>query len=240
MRNLFSYLLATTLCVLGCSAAKVVAPQPQLQVTIKEKPKSHTYVDDYLFDPYPFVGSICTLENDVIGSGILIASNLVLTAAHVTEGREYDELVFIEYDGDSYCVSEVIYHPEYIPDALNHDISILVLESLSDEQPVALKDNPSKHMNLTTVGYGTGRKRFSNYGIFWYYGRLIDKPQFMIMLPLKGTIWFGDSGGGVFTLDNELVGVVSYLQYKNGIIYENGCASILYYKEWIESHYNLE
>tara|TARA_R110001592_G_scaffold229713_1_gene486373 strand:+ start:617 stop:1336 length:720 start_codon:yes stop_codon:yes gene_type:complete len=238
MRNIFSYLLATTLCFLGCSATKVVAPQPQPQEIKKEKRTSHTYVDDCFFDLYPFVGSVRNLENDLIGSGVLIASNMVLTAAHVSEGRDHDELVFVEYDGDSHCVSEVIYHEGYNPNELNHDISILVLESLSDEQPVALEDKPSKHMDLVAIGYGTGKKRFSNYGTFWYYGRLVDKPQFMIMLPLKGTIWFGDSGGGVFTYDNRLVGIISYLQTKNGIIYENGCASILYYKEWIEENIN--
>ena len=233
MRNIILYLLAITLCLSGCTATPVAPPKQQIK---KEKPTTHTYVEDFLFDPYPFVGSVCTPEKSVIGSGVLIASNMVLTAAHVSEGR--DNLVFVEHDGDYHCVSEVIYYPDYIPNDLNHDIAILVLETLSDEQPVALECNPFKHMDLITVGYGTGKKRFSNYGIFWYYGRLISKPQFMIMLPLKGTIWFGDSGGGVFTLDNKLVGIISYLQTKEGRIYENGCSSIIYYKEWIEDTIN--
>tara|TARA_R110000851_G_scaffold101557_1_gene217708 strand:+ start:7016 stop:7720 length:705 start_codon:yes stop_codon:yes gene_type:complete len=233
MRNLFSYLLASTLCFSGCVTTKDTPTPKEIK-----KQTTHIYVEDYPFDPYPFVGSVCDLEKNLIGSGVLISPNMVLTAAHVSEGRDYDELIFIEYDGDSYCVSKVIYYPDYNPNELNHDISILVLESLSDEQPVALEDKPFKHMDLITVGYGTGKKRFSSYGVFWYYGRLVNNSQFMIMLPLKGTIWFGDSGGAVFTLDNRLVGIISYMQSKGGIIYENGCASILYYKEWIEDNIN--
>ena len=231
MRNISSYFLATILCFSGCASTKDT-PTPN---HIK-KETSHTYVDDYIFDPYPFVGSVRDLENNLIGSGVLISSNMVLTAAHVSQGR--NDLIFVEHDGDSYCVSNVIYHPDFNSDEFNHDISILVLETTSDEEPVALEDKPYKHMDLITVGYGTGKKRFSNYGVFWYYGRLIDKPQFMIMLPLRGTVWFGDSGGGVFSIEDKLVGIVSYMQSKNGIIYENGCASILYYKEWIEENIN--
>ena len=96
-----------------------------------------------------------------------------------------------------------------------------------------------KTMKLVTIGYGKGRKRYSNFGVFWYYGRLIKKPEFMIMLPLESTIWFGDSGGAVVTLDNKLIGIMSYmLKTRNGIIYENGCASIEYYKDWIEEVQN--
>jgi len=233
MRNTISYLLATILCFSGCASTKDTPAPKEIK-----KPTSHTYVEHYPMDPYPFVGSVCDFENNLIGSGVLIAPNLVLTAAHVTEGQEH--LNFVEHDGDSYCVSEIIYHPDYNSNELKHDISLLVLESASNEEPVALEDKPFKHMDLIVVGYGTGKKRFSNHGTFWYYGRLINSPQFMIMLPLKGTIWFGDSGGGVFTLENKLVGIVSYFQHKDGTIYENGCASMLYYKEWIESHYNLE
>ena len=90
-------------------------------------------------------------------------------------------------------------------------------------------------MKLTTIGYGTGKKRYSNFGVFWYYGRLIGKPEFMVMLPLEASIWFGDSGGAVVTLSNKLIGIMSYMEMTyDGEIYENGCVSIEYYKDWIE------
>ena len=227
-----TYFLATILCLASCTATLTAPPSTQKEIT-KKAPATHTYLDEFPFDPYPFVGAISHSDGTLIGSAVVIAPNILLTAAHVTEGRE--DLKFVEYDGDEHCVKEVIYYPSYIPETLKHDIAIVVLETESDEQPVEFVETTFKRMNLITAGYGTGKKRFSNYGVFWYYGRLIGTPQFMIMLPLEGTMWFGDSGGGVFTLDNKLVGIMSYFQAtRSGKIYENGCASIEYYKHWIE------
>jgi len=227
-----TYFLATILCLASCTATLTAPPSTQNEI-IKKEPATHTYLDEFPFDPYPFVGAISHSDGTLIGSAVVIAPNILLTAAHVTEGRE--DLKFVEYDGDEHCVKEVIYYPNYIPETIRHDIAIVVLETESDEQPVEFVETTFKRMKLVTAGYGTGKKRFSNYGVFWYYGRLIGTPQFMIMLPLEGTMWFGDSGGGVFTLDNKLVGIMSYFQAtRSGKIYENGCASIEYYKTWIE------
>ena len=236
MVRTISYLSATLLCLLSCTATKVAPVQPNKEIQQTPLP-SHTYVEDMHFDPYPFVGSVNYLDGTLIGSGILIAPNLILTAAHVSEGRK--DLMFVEHDGDEHCVEEVIYHPEHIEGLLKHDISILVLETDSDEIPVQLinpqEDAIWKTMKLVTIGYGKGKKRYSNFGVFWYYGRLVRKPQFMIMLPINGTIWFGDSGGAGVTIGNKLVGVMSYfLTEDSGKIYENGCASIEYYRDWIE------
>ena len=239
MGNINSYLLATLLCLSGCIATQTVPPQ-QKEIR-KTPPAVYIYLDEFFFDPYPFVGSVNhSNTGELIGSGILIAPNLILTAAHVSEGRE--DLMFVEYDGDAHCVEEVIYYPTYDAEVLEHDVAILVLETFSDEEPaplIGLEDVIYKRMNLTTVGYGTGRKRFSNFGVFWYYGRLIGKPEFMIMLPLEASIWYGDSGGAVLTLDNKLVGIMSYFQTTyDGKIFENGCASIEYYRDWIEEVQN--
>jgi len=204
-----TYFLATILCLASCTATLTAPPSTQNEI-IKKEPATHTYLDEFPFDPYPFVGAISHSDGTLIGSAVVIAPNILLTAAHVTEGRE--DLKFVEYDGDEHCVKEVIYYPNYIPETIRHDIAIVVLETESDEQPVEFVETTFKRMKLVTAGYGTGKKRFSNYGVFWYYGRLIGTPQFMIMLPLEGTMWFGDSGGGVFTLDNKLVGIMSYFQ----------------------------
>ena len=230
-----AYFLATILCLASCTAT--LSNPPPKQNEIKKELATHTYLDEFPFDPYPFVGSVRFTDNRLIGSGVVIAPNMILTAAHVAEVSE--DLIFVEYDGDAHCVSEIIYYPEYIPGTINHDIAILILETESDEQPVEFVEHTHKRMKLTTVGYGTGRKRFSNYGVFWYYGRLVSNPQVMIMLPLNGSMWFGDSGGGVFTLNNKLVGIMSYFSVdEKRRIFENGCASIEYYKNWIEEVQN--
>lgn len=231
MRHQIAYVLAIILCVSGCTSTKVT-PLPK-----KSTISTHTYVDDFPFDPYTFVGSVNYPNGRLIGSGVLIAPDLILTAAHVAEVSE--DLVFVEYDGDTHSVSDVIYYPEHISGTIYHDVAILVLETESDETPVKFAEYAFKSMKLVTVGYGTGKKRFSNLGIFWYYGRLIRNPQVMIMLPLNGSMWFGDSGGGVFTLDNKLVGIMSYFSMdENNRIFENGCASIEYYRDWLEQIIN--
>ena len=233
------YVLASILCLSSCTATQP-NPQPQKIVTTTPKPPGpFTYLlQDLWPDPYHFVGSINYSENNkLIGTGVLIAPTLVLTAAHVSEGK--GDLVWIESDGDEVCVSEVIYYPEHICGLYgNHDIAVIVLEHESDEFPVALVDSKHdfiyKRMPLTVVGHGYGIKRYSNPGVFWYYGRLISNPQFTIMLTLKASIWFGDSGGAVLTRNNKLIGIMSYFSMTDGVIFENGCASVEYYKDWIE------
>ena len=230
MTKTISYFLATILCLSGCIATQTAPPTTP--------PPSHIYMEDLRVDIFPAVGSI-NFESDgrLIGSGVLISPNIVLTAAHVTENK--DDIIYVEHDGDEYCIEEVIYYPTHAPGLLIHDIAIIVLETNSDEVPIELidpeKDAIFKRMDLTTVGFGTGRKRFSNYGMFWYYGRLIQRPEFMIMLPINASIWFGDSGGAVLTQQGKLIGIMSYFETTGrGKIYENGCASIEYYKDWIE------
>tara|TARA_R110000824_G_scaffold88231_1_gene217040 strand:- start:317 stop:1081 length:765 start_codon:yes stop_codon:yes gene_type:complete len=241
MRKTISYVSASLLCLTSCTATAPALPLPQ-KITIQETPKplsAFTYLHDNLWsDPYQFVGSINYSENNkLIGTGVLIEPTLVLTAAHVPEGKE--DLVWIESDGTQICISEVIYYPKHITNNFQkHDIAIMVLEYASDEIPVQLitpcKDFIYKRMPLTTVGHGHGSKRYSNPGTFWYYGRLISTPQFMVMLPLKASIWFGDSGGAVLTKNNKLIGIMAHFSVSDGLIFENGCASVEYYKDWIE------
>ena len=233
-----AYVLATLLCLSGCITTSPATPAPvQPQKLKPAPPATHTYLDTFPFDPYPYVGSVSYEETGMlIGGGVLVAPRVVITAAHVTEG--HDDIIYIEHDGDEYCIEEVIYYPTYTPNLLIHDIAIIILEVASDEVPVSLfdpnKDITYKRMNLTTVGFGTGRKRFSNYGMFWYYGRLIGRPEFMIMLPTEASIWFGDSGGAVLTPNRKLIGVMSYFMLtEKGKVFENGCASIEYYRDWL-------
>jgi len=235
-----SYLLATLLCLSGCIATHTTTvPQQKITKPTPKPPGHFTYLlRDLWPDPYKFVGSINFSEDDkLIGTGVLIESNLVLTAAHVPEGKE--DLVWVESDGDRICIEEIIYYPNHVENNYSkHDIAIIVLEQDSDEIPVELVNPNSdfiyKRMPLTTVGHGHGIKRYSNPRTFWYYGRLISTPQFMIMLPLKASIWFGDSGGAVLTPENKLIGIMAYFSVTDGKIFENGCASIEYYKNWIE------
>ena len=86
MRKTFSYLLATSLCLSSCIATeRISSPKKEIEPAPVE---NYTYLDNFFFDPYPSVGSINYSNTErLIGSGVLISSNLVLTATHVTEKK---------------------------------------------------------------------------------------------------------------------------------------------------------
>lgn len=192
-------------------------------------------------DSYDFVGAIRKYDTgSLIGTGVLIAPNVVLSAAHVVNGTDMDNLEWVEVDGDQSCIERIVYFPSVLGGKW-HDIAIVFLESDSDKNPCLLynseKDQLYKNMPLTTVGHGHGFRRNSNPGIFRYYGRLVLSPRFMIMLPIRDTVWHGDSGGAILTPYNKLVGIISHYAITcDGRIYENAGASIEFYREWIESH----
>ena len=53
------------------------------------------------------------------------------------------------------------------------------------------------------------------------------------MLPLDGTVWFGDSGGAIVNAKGELVGVVSSLGIYHGNLYENSAVRLDLIHKWI-------
>ena len=53
------------------------------------------------------------------------------------------------------------------------------------------------------------------------------------MLPTHGTIWFGDSGGAIFGSDGQLLGIISSLSGRQGIIYENSAIRVDRFLGWI-------
>ena len=105
MRNKIAYVLATILCFSGCTSTSVTPVSPS---KLPEELSTHTYLDEFPFDPYRSVGSVNFADGVLIGSGVLIAPNLILTAAHVAERSE--DLMFVEYDGDTHYVSQIIYY----------------------------------------------------------------------------------------------------------------------------------
>ena len=182
-------------------------------------------------------------DHSLIGSGVLIAPDVVLTAGHVVDDGKAKYFDFIS--SGCYKITDIVLHPQYkIGEFLLHDIAIVFLEDDGDVQPIDLigiGDVCYKGKPLTTVGYSRGIKKYSKVGTFWYYGRLLREPQYMKMLPLKATVWFGDSGGaiiGVFGDEWKLVGIISSFSYTEGIVYENSGSSVEFYRGWIEEVLN--
>ena len=245
VRYLSPYLLC--LSILGSCATSsnntttLEATPPPTKSFILPQSDSFSY---HLFDgkdSYDFVGAIRNYNSDsLIGTGVLIAPNVVLSAAHVVNHTDMDNLEWVEVDGKSSCIERIVYFPSVLGEKW-HDIAIVFLESESDKNPCSLYDNAKDHlyknMPVTTVGHGHGLRRTSKPDVFRYYGRLVRSPRFMIMLPLKDTVWHGDSGGAILTPDNKLIGIIShYAITSEGRIFENAAASIEFYREWIETH----
>jgi len=226
--------LVVSLCVSGCSVG-IVHHNELVETT----PALQYFYTTEEYDPFPSVGSIITEEGDLIGSGVLIESDKLLTAAHVVER---DIVYYFNIGDELILIERVLIHKNYIN--TTNDIAIAFLSCDSSVKPTTLigtGDILKRRTPLVTVGFSRGYKKYSDPKAFSYFGRLIEEPGHIKFLPIRATIWFGDSGGGVFTYINgrlKLVGIMSYFALDDGIICENSAISVKYYRNWIDE--NLE
>ena len=245
------YLSAFLSCVMigSCSTPPPIAPPvspPKTEPTQKSPFEDRIFeivhywdlLRDLSWDPHPAAGSVRTEENKLIGSGVLISPVHVLTAAHVADYA--GEMYFTEYDGDRIKVLCVENHPDYGPESIDHDIAILTLESESDEKHVSHlfgdseRDESRPFMPVIIVGNSFDIRKVSEPGVFKYYGRTQERPSVIVMLPVKASVWNGDSGGPMFTEDGRLIGIIThYRSTSTGKILMNGAASVEYHRVWI-------
>lgn len=195
-------------------------------------------------DKYPCVVSLHNITS-FVGSGILIDPSFVLTAGHCIDN---DDIVEIKlFNGECHSVKKLIHHPYYSigPYVLN-DIGLIELETPVVDVKI-YKLHPdllemSKFQDIDVCGYGGSWKKQSQIGKFRFYGILVEEPNEFKILPIDGSVWFGDSGGGVFSTykdETYITGIIrSFSVYPsdNGIIIvENSCVRVDRYKEWISS-----
>jgi hypothetical protein len=123
---------------------------------------------------------------------------------------------------------------------LINDIVICILDTDCIEPPTNLIKTTFELVpgeSLITVGWSLGYKKVSEKGVMSYYGSLIeDNGQIMRMLANKGSIYFGDSGGGVFEDNGKLAGIIDFMSIdpETQSVVDNGAAKIDYYYPWID------
>jgi V8-like Glu-specific endopeptidase len=136
-----------------------------------------------LVSPFSGVASIQSVHEggSSIGTGVLVGSNIVLTAAHILD-RNGDGVVddgivttvFFNLTGDlshSYSVSEVVLYPDYSgfgDTSLTGDLAILKLSQTVAEPiqryPIS-EEKQTVGANVTLVGYGMSGDGVSGYQI---------------------------------------------------------------------------
>ena len=234
MKRLLQSILAFTLCVGGCSSVQEITVQEVPPTTIEKQ----YFKDISNSDLFPEVGSIRDVEGNLIGSGVLIAPNAVLTAGHVIDDTGAFMFRIGQWD---VMIKETILHPRYSGNwGIHNDIGIVFLEcDVEDITPARVHEGGILQQGspLITVGYSRGFKKQSMPETFFYYGTLLEDLSQIKFLPLKDTIWFGDSGGAVYSVVNGqfvLVGVMSHFSMRDKIIYENSATKVQFYQKWIK------
>jgi len=246
----FSVLL---LCLIGCvrtTSDLVSSP------TLPETNNTVTSVDSFFDplsewfnrvtqgnDPYKSVCSLYDSDDNLIGSGTLIRPNVVLTAGHCIDD---DSIVSVDFGDEKIAVRKMVLHPHY-SDALGrvtNDIGLIFLECDSKYQPAKMgcTEWMERHQPITTVGFSFGYKKYSKFGVFRYFGTVVEQPNVLKFIPRPVPVWFGDSGGGVFTKfgsDEYLVGVIStFTMLKNykghGEVTECSAVIVAKHLDWIE------
>ena len=248
MRNLFRHLSVVLLLIGGCKASQV-SSQPQITNDTIVQESIPNFLDEWFTpttienDPYPSVCSLHLEDGRLIGSGILIRPNVVLTAGHCIED---DDIYSIVIGEEEIMVKNMVLHPSYSDTfgRIQNDIGLIFLETDSDYEPATIGcvEWMERYQNITTVGYSFEYKKYSKPNVFRYFGTVVEEPNYMKFIPRPATVWPGDSGGGIFAKfqgKDYVVGIISnYLVivvFDDRIVISECSATIIVkYLDWIE------
>ena len=252
MKNLFGYLSASLLLIAGCQAPQAlpVPPLSTLDIVIDVTPPKVINPLDKWFtptteehDPYPSVGSLHRENGSLIGSAILIEKDVALTAAHCLDENDVFSIIIGE---EEIMVKGTILHPSYSSTffSVSNDIGLVFLECESMYEPATIGcvEWMHRYQNITTVGYGQGYKKYSKKWVFTYFGTLVEEPNEIKFIPHGVSVWFGDSGGGVFAKfegKEYVVGIISTFTIMRvfedrELVTECSATNIAKYIDWIE------
>lgn len=142
----------------------------------------------------------------LVGTGTLITTDSILTAAHVAY-HVVDG--YIQFDkGDILIPIHTVWmHPEWLmTDDMSKDIALLKLDcEVVDRSPVVIADSDDNlfryDSDIFTIGCSLHYKKQSLPSVMIYYGKLVTAPTELKLRSTFTTIWFGDSGGPVILKD---------------------------------------
>jgi hypothetical protein len=196
------------------------------------------YAED---DRYSCVGALVADKGNIIGSAVLIHPRVILTAQHCIVMPEKIPPYFLTQSGQLIRIKKIILKENYDPCLVQNDLAICILEEDCVEPPAEIlrqfyELTPGE--DLITVGWSLGYKKVSQPGVMTYYGSLLeDFGKIMRMLALRGSVYYGDSGGAVFEDGGKLAGIINFFMkdQTTGQIIDNGAARLDFYYDWIDA-----
>ena len=239
------HLSALLLCLTGCAATvanpEIESPSPQKQEIIPSVEGFITITED----EYPSVGRLLNDDMQPKCSVVLIEQDVVLTAAHCIRNEE----PYVQFGDELYSIKCTSVHPQYNATLkVEYDVAVIMLDTyVRDIVPSRINSKSlvdiMKGAPVISVGYSRGFKKRSKLNTLFYYGTLESEPTSMKMLPMGGSVWFGDSGGPVFMfIDNDfkVVGIISTFSMYRDMIYENSATRVDVTYDWIEEEIKNE
>ncbi len=147
-----------------------------------------------------------------LGSGVLIAQSRILTAAHVVQAANE---VIVEFpDGE-------VMRASVLASRQDRDVALLELERVPTVAPVAIGDSDAVRVGdqifvvgaplgqtfTLTVGYVSARRTSPG---------MLGGASSLELIQTDAAINQGNSGGPMFNLDGEVVGIVSHILSQSG------------------------
>jgi hypothetical protein len=243
------------LIVSGCITPKVVDPpktventNPHIKCSLSDYEKSllqgaFFFADDPNIDSCPYVGAFVidhgVPQLQLIGSGVLIAPTVVLTAGHIMDDSMGSVPTSFFIDKRVIPINHSITHPQYkikIADKemLLVDLCVVFLEEPCFIRTPELANAPilERFSPVTVCGFSYDIKKISKPDIFYYQGTYYDEIQNLKLITDFASVLPGDSGGAVLC-DGKLVGIISFFVPLNGIIVENSAVRVDMYRDWV-------
>ncbi len=149
-----------------------------------------------------------------VGAGVFIAPRLIATAKHVVDGRNVRVLL------PSVREQDLAQPGKSIPIASIHPVASLDLAFVTTQVPhrswLKLERNLGRETSLMIVGH-PGGKYYALQKARIKKKELLESSNYVVFK--DNEIFFGNSGGGIFSCEGNLVGVVSMMSnYDNSML----------------------